>query len=81
MMTTLNKLGMAINNAWIPVLRPLFLLIILKGLSTLKSLNIFTIFNFLLVIAKDTIDNTTTEKSIKFQPFLRYDTFLFDNKP
>ncbi len=66
---TLNKLGIAIINAYIPILSPLFLLITLRGLKTLISLNILNIFNLALVIIMDIIDIKTTKKSIIFHPF------------
>lgn len=81
MIVTLNNLGIATSSAWIPILKPLFLLATLSGLKILRSLKILTNLNLLPVTVIDTTEIITTRKSIIFHPFLRYEISPLNMKP
>jgi hypothetical protein len=53
----------------------------LKGLRTLRSLMILTIFSFSLVMHKDIIEIITTVKSMMFHPFLMYELLPLNKNP
>lgn len=78
---TLRILGMAINKAYTAIFKPLFLLITLKGLSTLSNLRILIILSLLLLIIIEIIENKTITKSTAFHGFYKYEFYLLNKNP
>lgn len=78
---TLKIFGIAMKRAWMPIFRPLFLLMTRIGLTTLSSLKTLKILSLPFSIESEMIERITTMKSMRFHPFLRKESFPLKSMP